>query len=97
MRRQGFPVNIRRRGFYEKETNLDRGLACDWSPYNRRLLTYENGDAVLTIDFREMAGVYSFTLLDHDSLLIKLYWEVDNGVPMVVYKMFHRVSEYDYE
>lgn len=40
---------------------------------------------------------YSFTLLDHDSLLMKLYWEIDGGVPMVAYKMFHRVSEYDYE
>jgi hypothetical protein len=41
--------------------------------------------------------VYSFTLLDHDSLLMKLYWEIDDGVPMVAYKMFRRVSEYDYE
>ena len=41
--------------------------------------------------------VYSFTLLDHENLLMKLYWEIDNGVPMVAYKMFHRVSEYDYE
>ena len=40
---------------------------------------------------------YSFTLLDHESLLMKLYWEIDDGVPMVAYKMFHRVSEYDYE
>ena len=41
--------------------------------------------------------VYSFTLLDHDSLLMKLYWEIDDGVPMVAYKMFRRVAEYDYE
>ena len=40
---------------------------------------------------------YSFTLLDHESLLMKLYWEIDDGVPMVAYKMFHRVSEYDYD
>ena len=39
--------------------------------------------------------VYSFTLLDHESLLMKLYWEIDGGVPMVAYKMFHRVSEYE--
>ena len=43
------------------------------------------------------ATVYSFTLLDHDSLLMKLYWETEEGYPMVAYKMFHRVSEYDYE
>ena len=43
------------------------------------------------------ATVYSFTLPDHDSLLMKLYWEIDDGIPMVAYKMFHRVSEYDYE
>ena len=41
--------------------------------------------------------VYSFTLLDHDSLLMKLYWEIDDGIPMVAYKMFRRVTEYDYE
>ena len=40
---------------------------------------------------------YSFTLLDHESLLMKLYWEIDDGVPMVAYKMFHRLQEYDYE
>jgi len=43
------------------------------------------------------ATVYSFTLLDHDSLLMKLYWEIDDSVPMVAYKLFCRVSEYDYE
>jgi len=41
--------------------------------------------------------VYSFTLLDHDTLLMKLYWETDEGAPMVAYKSFYRVSEYDYE
>ena len=41
------------------------------------------------------ATVYSFTLVDHDTLLMKLYWEIDGGVPMVAYKMFHRVSEYE--
>ena len=39
--------------------------------------------------------VYSFTLTDHDHLLMQLYWEIDDGVPMVAYKMFHRVSEYN--
>ena len=41
------------------------------------------------------ATTYSFTLTDHDQLLMKLYWEIDDGVPMVAYKMFHRVSEYN--
>ena len=41
--------------------------------------------------------VYSFTLLDHDTLLMKLYWEIDGGTPMVAYKSFSRVSEYEYD
>ena len=41
------------------------------------------------------ATTYSFTLTDHDQLLMQLYWEIDDGVPMVAYKMFHRVSEYN--
>ena len=41
------------------------------------------------------ATTYSFTLPDHDQLLMRLYWEIDDGVPMVAYKMFHRVSEYN--
>ena len=36
---------------------------------------------------------YSFTLTDYDQLLMQLYWEIDDGIPMVAYKMFHRVSE----
>lgn len=39
--------------------------------------------------------VYSFSLTDHDQLLMRLYWEIDDGVPMVAYKMFRRVSEYN--
>lgn len=53
--------------------------------------------AAYLADMDGYTTVYSFTLLDHDSLLMKLYWEIDGGVPMVAYKMFHRVSEYDYE
>ena len=36
---------------------------------------------------------YSFTLTDYDQLLMQLSWEIDDSVPMVAYKMFHRVSE----
>ena len=74
---------------YDKEVRFYEGelySGCgndDWAAY------LANMDGYTT--------VYSFTLLDHDSLLMKLYWEIDGGVPMVAYKMFHRVSEYDYE
>ena len=38
-------------------------------------------------------GVVAVVIL----LLMKLYWETDEGAPMVAYKSFYRVSEYDYE
>ena len=74
--------------------------------YDKEVLFYEGelysgcGNDVWVAYLGNMDGyttVYSFTLPDHDSLLMKLYWEIDDGVPMVAYKMFRRVSEYEYE
>lgn len=83
----------------------------DWTTlgnelYDKEVFTYEGelysncGNSQWGAYLGGMEGspiVYSFTLLDHDTLLMKLYWETDEGAPMVAYKSFYRVSEYDYE
>lgn len=74
--------------------------------YDKEVFSYEgelysgcgNDDWVAYLGNMEGSPiVYSFTLLDHDTLLMKIYWEIDDGVPMVSYKSFYRVTEYEYD
>ena len=36
--------------------------------------------------------IYSLTLLPDDTLLMQMYWEIDDGVPMVAHKGYRRVG-----
>ena len=96
--------------FFRDDSSI-RMSYVEWTPngvalYDKEVCFYEGelysgcGNDAWVAYLANMDGymtTYSFTLLDHESLLMKLYWEIDDGVPMVAYKMFHRVSEYDYE
>lgn len=71
--------------------------------YDKEVVFYEGelypgcGNSRWAAYLSDMEGdvAYSFTLTDHDTLLMRLYWENDEGGPAVTHKQFRRVSEYE--